>query len=83
MQGMKLGPALLKDAMLRTYRASEIAGIRELFVHAKNEEAKCFYEHFNFRPSPREPSAWNPHQLVSVFGVGIFFAVMIIHINMP
>ena len=54
-QGMGLGAALLKDSMLRTYRASEIAGIRALFVHAKDEEAKRFYEHFNFRPSPTDP----------------------------
>jgi predicted N-acetyltransferase YhbS len=53
-QRMGLGAALLKDAMLRTYRAAEIAGVRALFVHAKDDEAKRFYEHFNFRPSPTD-----------------------------
>ena len=54
-QGKGLGAALLKDAMLRTLNAAGIAGIRALFVHAKDEEAKRFYEHFNFRPSPTDP----------------------------
>ncbi len=54
-QGKGLGAALLKDAMLRTLNAAGIAGIRALFVHAKNDEAKRFYEHFNFRPSPTDP----------------------------
>jgi GNAT superfamily N-acetyltransferase len=54
-QGKGLGAALLKDAMLRTFRAAGIAGIRALFVHAKDDEAKGFYEHFNFKPSLTEP----------------------------
>ncbi len=53
-QGMGLGAALLKDAMLRMYRAAEFAGIRAIFVHAKDDEAKLFYEHFNFRPGPTD-----------------------------
>ena len=31
------------------------AGIRALAVHAKNERARGFYEHFGFRPSPSDP----------------------------
>jgi GNAT superfamily N-acetyltransferase len=54
-QGKGLGAALLKDAMLRTFRAAGIAGIRALFVHAKDDKAKGFYEHFNFKPSPSDP----------------------------
>jgi len=54
-QGKGLGKALLKDALLRTARAADIVGIRTLFVHAKDDEAKAFYEHFNFRPSPIDP----------------------------
>jgi GNAT superfamily N-acetyltransferase len=54
-QGKGLGAALLKDAMLRTLNASEIAGIRALFVHAKDDEAKRFYEHFDFKQSPTDP----------------------------
>jgi GNAT superfamily N-acetyltransferase len=54
-QGKKLGSGLLKDAMLRTLQAADIAGIRAFAVHAKDDEAKAFYEHFDFVPSPSDP----------------------------
>jgi N-acetylglutamate synthase-like GNAT family acetyltransferase len=54
-KGRELGAALLKDAMLRTVNAADIAGIRALFVHAKDDKAKRFYEHFDFRPSNIDP----------------------------
>jgi GNAT superfamily N-acetyltransferase len=54
-QGKGLGAALLKDAMLRTLNAAGIAGIRALFVHAKDDEARRFYEHFDLKPSPTDP----------------------------
>lgn len=54
-QGEGLGAALLKDAMLRTLQAADIAGIRALAVHAKDEKARRFYEHFNFVASPTDP----------------------------
>ncbi len=54
-QGKGLGSGLLKDAMLRTVQAAEIAGIRAFAVHAKDTEAKSFYEHFDFAPSPSDP----------------------------
>lgn len=54
-QGKGLGAALLKDAMLRTLQAADIAGIRAIAVHAKDEEARAFYEHFDFLPSPSDP----------------------------
>ncbi|WP_027186594.1 GNAT family N-acetyltransferase [Desulfovibrio inopinatus] len=50
-----LGKGLLKDALLRTIQAADIAGIRALFVVAKDDAAKAFYEHFNFDPSPTDP----------------------------
>jgi GNAT superfamily N-acetyltransferase len=50
-----VGKALLKDAMLRTLQAADIAGIRALAVHAKDDAAKRFYEHFDFMPSPSDP----------------------------
>lgn len=53
-QGKKLGSGLLKDAMLRTLQAADIAGIRAFAVHAKDDEAKAFYEHFDFVPSPSD-----------------------------
>jgi len=54
-QGKGLGAGLLKDAMLRTLAAADIAGIRAFVVHATDEEAKAFYEHFDFAPSPSDP----------------------------
>ena len=54
-QGKGLCSGLLKDAMLRTLQAAEIAGIRAFVVHAKDEAAKAFYERFDFVPSPSDP----------------------------
>jgi GNAT superfamily N-acetyltransferase len=54
-QGRGLGGGLLKDAMLRTLQAAEIAGIRAFAVHAKADQARAFYEHFDFVPSPTDP----------------------------
>ena len=54
-KGKNIGSGLLKDALLRTLQAADIAGIRALTVHAKNEEAKTFYERYDFIPSPVDP----------------------------
>ena len=54
-QGKKIGAGLLKDAMLRTLQAADIAGIRAFAVHAKDDEARAFYEHFDFVPAPTDP----------------------------
>jgi predicted N-acetyltransferase YhbS len=54
-QGKGLGAGLLKDAMLRTLQAADIAGIRAFVVHAKDDAAKTFYERFDFTPSPSDP----------------------------
>jgi len=53
-QGHGFGAALLKDALRRTVQAADIAGIRALFVHAKDDDARTFYERFDFRPSPTD-----------------------------
>lgn len=50
-QGQGLGKALLKDALLRTVEASEIAGIRALLVHAKVDDVKSWYQQFDFEVS--------------------------------
>ena len=54
-QGRGIGQALLKDALLRTLQAADIAGIRAFAVHAKDKEARAFYEHFDFISSPSDP----------------------------
>lgn len=47
-----LGKGFLKDAILRTIQASEIAGMKAIMVQAKDEKAKSFYEKFDFIESP-------------------------------
>lgn len=54
-QGKKLGAGLLRNAMQRTLQAADIAGVRALAVHAKDEEAQAFYRHFDFIESPTDP----------------------------
>lgn len=54
-QKQGVGAALLKNATLRTLQAADIAGIRALVVHAKDDVAKNFYGHFDFLPSPTDP----------------------------
>ena len=53
-QGLGLGAALLKDALLRTIQAADIAGLRAMLVHAKDDSAKRFYAKFGFEPSPTD-----------------------------
>ena len=36
-------------------QAADIAGIRAFGVHAKDDEARSFYERFDFIPSPVDP----------------------------
>ena len=54
-QGQHLGASLLRDAVNRTLAVSQNAGVRALLVHALNERAKQFYEHYGFQPSPTHP----------------------------
>ena len=54
-QGKQLGAALLRDAILRTLQAAEIAGIRAILVHAISEAARKFYERSGFYASPVDP----------------------------
>ncbi len=54
-QGIKLGAALLQDAVGRVQTVAENAGVRALLVHALNDRAKQFYEHYGFRESPVHP----------------------------
>lgn len=61
-KGRVLGAALLQDALARTLQAADIAGIRAVIVHAKNDGARRFYEHFNFDPSPT--NSYHLHLLI-------------------
>jgi GNAT superfamily N-acetyltransferase len=50
--GTGLGKALLKEALARIAQAADIVGARAVLVHAIDEQAKAFYRHFDFEPSP-------------------------------
>ena len=54
-QGKGLGSGLLKDSMPRTLQAADIAGIRAMAVHAKDDDARAFYERLGFVPAPTDP----------------------------
>lgn len=55
LHGKGIGPSLLKDALVRTAQAADTIGARALLVHAKDDSAKAFYQHFDFEPSPSDP----------------------------
>jgi GNAT superfamily N-acetyltransferase len=54
-QGRGIAQGLLRDAILRTVQAAEIAGIRAILVHAISEEARRFYVRHGFVESPVAP----------------------------
>lgn len=54
-QGRGIGSGLLRDAVLRTVQAAEIAGIRAILVHALSDAAKRFYQSHGFIASPINP----------------------------
>lgn len=54
-KGRGLGKALLKDAILRTLQAAEIAGLKAIFVQAKDQAAERFYAKHGFLSSPGDP----------------------------
>jgi len=54
-QGIRLGAALLQDAVGRAYAVAQNTGVRAILVHALNERAKQFYAHYGFQPSPIQP----------------------------
>lgn len=54
-QSLHLGSAMLQDAVNRALGVSQNAGVRALLVHALNDKARQFYEHFGFQGSPVHP----------------------------
>ena len=55
-QGKGLGKNLLKDAIIRAATAADIIGVRALAVHALSQDARQFYLHYDFEPSPTDPA---------------------------
>jgi GNAT superfamily N-acetyltransferase len=53
--GKGIGAGLMKDAILRTMQAADIAGIRALIVHGKDDAARAFYAHFGFADGFSDP----------------------------
>ncbi len=54
-QGVKLGAALLQDALQRCVRVAQDTGVRAMLVHALHDRARQFYEHYGFKASPIHP----------------------------
>ncbi len=54
-QGKGLGKALLFDALSRVEEAAGIVGVRAVLVHAIDDAARRFYQHFEFEESPVDP----------------------------
>jgi GNAT superfamily N-acetyltransferase len=54
-QGKGLGKHLLRDAIVRCVEVADVIGVRAMLVHALHEEARAFYRHFDFEPSPTDP----------------------------
>ncbi|MDZ7643999.1 MAG: GNAT family N-acetyltransferase [Woeseiaceae bacterium] len=52
--GKGLGAALLKDAFQRAINAAAAIAGRAIIVHAIDDDAVRFYEHFDFAPSPND-----------------------------
>jgi len=51
-QGRGIGRGLLQDAIGRTLRIAEQAGIRALLTHPLDDEASRFYRRFGFAGKP-------------------------------
>lgn len=54
-QGKGRGKALLRDALRRALQGADAIGGRAFLVHAKDEEARAFYQKFGMEPSPTNP----------------------------
>ena len=52
LHGQGLGRSLVRDAALRILQAAYVIGIRGMTVQALSDDARVFYEHMGFEPSP-------------------------------
>jgi GNAT superfamily N-acetyltransferase len=53
-QGNGVGADLLRDAITHTIQAAEHIGVRAMLVHALHADARQFYLHHGFDPSPTD-----------------------------
>lgn len=49
-----LGRHLLRDAIARCVQVADTIGVRAILAHALHDEARSFYAHFDFEPSPTD-----------------------------
>lgn len=54
-QGKRVGESLLIDALARSLSVAEQVGVRAVLVHALDEDARGFYERYDFERSPTNP----------------------------
>lgn len=54
-QGQRVGESLLVDALGRCLAVSQEAGVRAVLVHAMDDDARGFYERYDFERSPTNP----------------------------
>ena len=54
-QGKRYGELLLTEAIHRSFLIAEQAGVIGLFVDAKNDSARSFYERYGFVTLPHQP----------------------------
>ena len=54
-QGVGLGRAILRDAMIRVLGVSQEVAVKALVVHAISDEARQFYHRHDFVESPADP----------------------------
>ncbi|CAN5392187.1 GNAT family N-acetyltransferase [soil metagenome] len=52
--GKGLGRSLIRDALIRSVGAENIAGLTAVVVDAKDADAKAFYEKMGFIPGPED-----------------------------
>ena len=52
-----LAPASVERSAVpgRVRPVADLIGVRALLVHAVDEDARAFYAHFEFEPSPTDP----------------------------
>jgi predicted N-acetyltransferase YhbS len=53
-QGKGLGRYMLLDALRRSIEGADVIGGRAVLVHAEDEQARSFYLHHGFEPSPTD-----------------------------
>ena len=56
LHGQGVGRSLVRDAALRILQAADVIGIRGMTVQALSDDARVFYEHMGFEPSPLDPN---------------------------